>query len=128
MTNTKQTRRNVTQPERAILYAYVGHKDQKTFQRKVVTGRAFCAGRGVQVARVFAGIEGARGAHNPYLALRRPLNFCNVKKNGISMMVIPDFRSIPENADTHSLLSASHYDLQRNGITLQTIDYHPNEV
>ena len=123
-----QVRRNVTQPERAIAYVYIGHKDQKTLQRKMVSSRAFCAGRGIQLVRVFAGIEGSIGAHNPGLALRKALDYCNVKKNRISMMVIPDFRSITGNADAHSSLSAIHFDLQRNGIKLQTIDYHPNEV
>lgn len=58
MTQFKQNRRNITQPDRAVAYAYIGHKDQRTLQRKVVSSRALCAGRGVQLAREFAGIEG----------------------------------------------------------------------
>src|SRR3989344_4963695 len=127
MKDPNRSKQNLTKPESAVAYVCVAQNDQKSLQEQVTSCRAFCAGRGMQVTRVFTGIGDSIDAHNPDLALRKALDFCNVKKNGISMMVIPDLGSITGNADAHSRLSAIHYDLQRNGIKLQRVDYNPNE-
>lgn len=111
--SSKQIKRNITRPERAVAYVPVEDKDKKSLQERVVNCRSFCEGRGIHVARVFPG------------NLRKALDYCGAKKNGITMMVIPDLGCITKNYSAYSWLSAIHSHLKRGGIKLQRINYNP---
>jgi len=113
--------RSDNRPERAVAYVGIDHKNKKELHRRVVSSRAFCAGRGIQLVRVFAGRRGPKDAYSQYRELRRASDYSNIKKNGISTMVIPDLGSIGRNADAHSMFNMIQSDLNRDGIKLQRI-------